>query len=337
MIEAQALTRRFGTQTAVAQLSLHVPDGAILALLGQNGAGKTTTVRMLAGLLTPTEGTARVGGYDIRKEATAVRACVGLVTDAPGLFEQMKVPAYLDFFGNLYGMPAPDRRRRIDELLAFFELTEHRKAKMVGFSKGMKQKVALARALMHNPRVLFLDEPTSGLDPLASRNVRELIVNLKQAHRSIILCTHDLDEAERLADEIIIMRKGHVVARGTAAALRAQMSGETQVHIVFARPFPTATSLLKTVNGLNAATPQSNEEQTQLTYQTMQPSLVNPQVVTTLVGAGAHIVSVTCATSSLEDVYASAMQDGTSEQTDAASPNIERVPSTSGNRTGRGN
>lgn len=337
MIEAQALTRRFGTQTAVAQLSLHVPDGAVLALLGQNGAGKTTTVRMLAGLLTPTEGTARVGGYDIRQEATAVRACVGLVTDAPGLFEQMNVLAYLDFFGNLYGIPAPDRRRRIDELLTFFELTEHHKAKMVGFSKGMKQKVALARALMHNPRVLFLDEPTSGLDPLASRNVRELIMNLKQAHRSIILCTHDLDEAERLADEIVIMRKGQVVARGTAATLRAQMSGETQVHIVFAHPFPTATSFLRTVNGHNNATPQSNKEQTQLTYRTMQPSLVNPQVVTALVGAGAQIVSVTCETSSLEDVYASAMQDETSEQTDAASPEIERVPSTSGTRTGRGN
>src|SRR5690242_583352 len=147
MIETHTLTRRFGSFTAVSQVSLQVPDGAILALLGPNGAGKTTTIRMLAGLLAPTEGNAIVAGYDIRREADAVRACVGLVTDVPGLFEQMKVPAYLDFFGSMYGLSPSERTHRIDELLEFFDLKTHRNEKMAGFSKGMKQKVALARAL----------------------------------------------------------------------------------------------------------------------------------------------------------------------------------------------
>src|SRR5215471_6600679 len=234
MIETSGLTRRFGTLTAVSHVSLHVPDGAILALLGPNGAGKTTTIRMLSGLLAPTEGDATVAGYDIRREPAAVRACVGLVTDTPGLFEQMKVLAYLDFFGSIYGIPAAERRRRIDELLEFFDLAEHRNKKMAGFSKGMKQKVALARALIHEPAVLFLDEPTSGLDPLSARAVRELIVGLKHSRRSIILCTHDLDEAERLADEAAIIRQGRIVSYDTPAALRRQATGETQVTIELA-------------------------------------------------------------------------------------------------------
>ena len=156
MIEAYGLTRRFGTFTAVSQLSLQVPSGSVMALLGPNGAGKTTTVRMLAGLLAPTEGDATVAGYDIRREPEAVRACVGLVTDVPGLFEQMTVPAYLDFFGSIYGMSSSERSKCISALLEFFDLETHRKEKMAGFSKGMKQKVALARALIHEPVVLFL-------------------------------------------------------------------------------------------------------------------------------------------------------------------------------------
>src|SRR6266704_4137902 len=251
MIEAHALTRRFGTFTAVSQLSLSVPAGSVLALLGPNGAGKTTTVRMLAGLLAPTEGEATVAGYDIRHEPDAVRACVGLMTDVPCLFEQMTVPAYLEFFGNIYGMSSAERFRRINELVELFELTEYGRKKMVGFSKGMKQKVALARALLHEPAVLFLDEPTSGLDPLAARTVRELIVGLKHSNRSIILCTHDLDEAERLADRVAILAHGRVVASDSAAALRANASHETLVQILLAAPCAAAVSIAERVSGVS--------------------------------------------------------------------------------------
>ncbi len=323
MIEAQKLTRRFGGVTAVAQISLSVPAGSVLALLGQNGAGKTTTVRMLSALLTPTEGDAFVGGYNVRENPTAIRACVGLVTDTPGLFEQMTVPAYLDFFGNIYGMPVKARTKRILELMDFFELTAHRRTKMVGFSKGMKQKVALARALIHEPTVLFLDEPTSGLDPLAARSVRELILELKQSRRAIILCTHDLDEAERLADTVSIMRKGQIVAHGTPIGLRTQFSNETVVRIEFAYPCPFSLDALRSIDDLN--TPQfsstsrmldseKRSENTLLTYRTAHPAQLNPQLITRLSAVGAGIISVTCETTTLEEVYTLAMDKSVGKQ-----------------------
>lgn len=334
MIEAQKLTRRFGDVTAVDQVSLRVSAGSVLALLGQNGAGKTTTVRLLSALLAPTEGDAFVGGYNVRTHPTAVRACVGLVTDTPGLFEQMTVPAYLDFFGTLYGMPTKARTRRINELVEFFELTAHRREKMVGFSKGMKQKVALARALIHEPTVLFLDEPTSGLDPLAARSVRELIVDLKQSQRAILLCTHDLDEAERLADTVAIMRQGQIVAYDTPTALRTQFSDETSVRIEFAQPCPLSLDALRTIDGLNApqlsspatmVASESERENTVLTYRTAHPVQVNPPLITRLSTVGAHIISVTCETRTLEEVYTltmdeSAMKQKTSRTTERMSP-----------------
>lgn len=335
MIESHDLTRRFGSFTAVSQVSLRVPDGAILALLGPNGAGKTTTIRMLAGLLAPTEGNATVAGYDIRLEADAVRACVGLVTDVPGLFEQMKAPAYLDFFGSIYGLSASERTRRIDELLEFFELTTHRNEKMAGFSKGMKQKVALARALIHEPAILYLDEPTSGLDPLAARSVRELIVGFKRSNRSIILCTHDLDEAERLADQIAIIRQGHIVALDTPSMLRKQATGETLVQIELVGACPLALEELAAIGGISAphvreksATgPLSTVGQSAgciLEYLTPQPKITNPHILSRLVLAGAQIVTVTCETRTLEDVYASAMGEGKNASlTDAGQHSME--------------
>ncbi len=319
MIEAYGLTRRFGTFTAVTDLSLQVPNGAILALLGPNGAGKTTTVRMFAGLLAPTEGEASVAGYDIRRNSDAVRARVGLVTDAPGLFEQMKVPAYLDFFASIYGIPSDERKKRVQELISFFELTEHCNEKMVGFSKGMKQKVALARALIHQPAVLFLDEPTSGLDPLIARNVRDLIVNLKHSSRSIILCTHDLDEAERLADEVAILRRGHLVASDTPAMLRERSTGGITVRIEFAQPCPVSLASVQAVPGVTAAhfvgkatrgTQASAKAELQaLEYTALRPDIVNPQLLSQLILAGAQIVSVRNEHSTLEDIYTNLMEN----------------------------
>ena len=336
MIETHALTRRFGTFTAVSQVSLYVPDGAILALLGPNGAGKTTTIRMLSGLLAPTEGNATVAGYDIRREADAVRACVGLVTDVPGLFEQMKAPAYLDFFGSIYGLSTSERTRRIDELLEFFDLTTHRNEKMAGFSKGMKQKVALARALIHDPAILFLDEPTSGLDPLSARSVRELIVGFKRSNRSIILCTHDLDEAERVADQVAIIKQGHIVALDTPSTLRKQATGETMVHIELVDACPLPLEALRAIEGvhnphlrekkvtgsLSTVTPSTGFV---IAFQTPQPKITNPLVLSRLVMAGAHIVTVTCVTRSLEEVYASAMNDEDASPMHASQPAIEHV------------
>lgn len=317
MIEAQSLTRRFGTATAVSDVSLSVPDGSLLALLGPNGAGKTTTVRMLSGLLAPTEGTALVGGYDVRRDPAAVRSTVGLVTDVPGLFEQMTLPDYLDFFGSVYGMPVSDRVRRTNELIDFFALGAHRKKKMAGFSKGMKQKVALARALIHEPAVLYLDEPTSGLDPRSARHVRELILTLKHARRSMILCTHDLDEAERLADKVALMRQGQIIVCDTPDALRTRASGNTLVHIEVAAPFPFPLDELQGIDGLIEPQPgtlplsvHNGSRPPFLEYRTAHPRNVNPRVLTLLSQAGAQIVSVTSEHSTLEDAYTSAMTGG---------------------------
>ncbi|MGH2460536.1 MAG: ABC transporter ATP-binding protein [Chloroflexota bacterium] len=310
MIEAHDLTRRFGKVVAVDRVSLRVPDGAILALLGPNGAGKTTTVRMLAGLLAPDDGDATVAECDVRTDPAGVRARVGLVTDTPGLYEQMTLPSYLDFFGALYGLPADRRGRRVDELISFFDLAGHRAERMVGFSKGMKQKVALARALLHEPAALFLDEPTAGLDPLAAKAVRDLIVGLKHASRSIILCTHDLDEAERLADEIVILRQGRIVASDAPAALRAGGSSDTRVRIELAEPCPGALSALAGLAEAEGVTLTSGSVETGATvleYRTRRARDVNPEVIARLVGAGARIVSVVSELRSLEDVYALAL------------------------------
>jgi len=243
MIEARCLRRQFGSVLAVDDVSLRVPDGTILALLGPNGAGKTTTVRLLAGLLAPTGGEAVVAGCDVHVNPAAVRSRVGLVTDSPGLHDQMTPRAYLDFFGRVYGLDTTARARRVDELLRLFELHDVRSTRMAGFSRGMQQKVALARALLHEPPVVFLDEPTAGLDPLAARTVRELIVGLKNASRSIVLCTHDLDEAERLADRVAILAHGRIVAMDSAAALRNTASQETLVHILLAAPYAEAVRI----------------------------------------------------------------------------------------------
>jgi ABC-2 type transport system ATP-binding protein len=304
VIHARGLRREFGRLVAVDDVSLDVPAGSVLALLGPNGAGKTTTVRLLAGLLAPSAGEASVAGCDVRTDAAGIRARVGLVTDSPGLLDRMTPVSYLDFFGRINGLDAATRRRRIDELLGLFELHDFRHARMAGFSRGMQQKVALARALLHEPSVVFLDEPTAGLDPLSARVVRELIVGLKQANRGIVLCTHDLDEAERLADTVAILRRGRVVALDTPAALRASMSSETLVQITLASPCVAAVAIASSIACVSH--PVSTQP-AHLTYRTTQPTQTNPQVIANLVAAGAKLISVTCTSPSLEDVYATAL------------------------------
>jgi ABC-2 type transport system ATP-binding protein len=324
VIEASGLTRRFGDFVAVDDVSLRVPDGTILALLGPNGAGKTTTVRMLAGLLGPTSGNAQVAGVDVRLNPAAVRGRVGLMTDSPGLYEQMKPADYLDFFGGIYGMPREARKGRIDTLLALFDLDAHRADRMAGFSKGMKQKIALARALLHEPAALFLDEPTSGLDPLSARAVRALILDLKHASRSIILCTHDLDEAERLADQVAIVRRGRIVAHDAPAALRAAGSGDTTVRIETANKVPDS---LASIAGLEFVRHPIALGDTAIEFRTPKPSLANPSAIRVLVGLGVEIVSVTCMTRSLEDVYIEAIEadEMRSVDTNGAAPALART------------
>lgn len=317
MIEATSLSRQFGEFVAVDDLTLRVPDGSILALLGPNGAGKTTTVRMLAGLLAPSSGSAVIAGHDVLKDPAGVRARVGLVTDVPGVYGQMTLPAYLDFFAQIYGLDGETRRARISELIDFFELGEHQQERMVGFSKGMKQKVALARALLHEPQALFLDEPTSGLDPIAARAVRDLITGLRNARRTIVLCTHDLAEAERLADEIAIIRRGRLVSHGSPAVLRADASPETLVRIELAEPCPAAPDLLEHSRGVLNPAYSVRASGGLIVYRTARPSVVNPEVLGALVAVGARVISVVCETRTLEEVYADMIEDEKSARQNA--------------------
>ncbi len=204
MIEAENLTKKFEDFTAVDQIQLNVPSGQVLALLGPNGAGKTTTVRMLTSILRPTAGWARVAGYDVVKQADKVRASVGVLTENHGLYVRMNAEEYLLFFAQLYGFEPKQAKLRFGQMLEKFGLGEARRKRLGEYSKGMRQKLALVRALLHDPPVLLLDEPTSAMDPESARTVRDEIQGLRTSERTIILCTHNLTEAEELADQIAI-------------------------------------------------------------------------------------------------------------------------------------
>ena len=205
MIETNDLSKHFDGFKAVDGVTLTVKPGQILALLGQNGAGKTTTVRMLTALLNPTRGNAQVNGYDIVNQAADVRASVGVLTEQHGLYVRMTAREYLDFFGEVYRLDSSARETRKKYLLDYFGLSEVADKRVGEYSKGMRQKLALARALMHEPPVLLLDEPTSAMDPESARLVRDEIARLKSSQRTIVICTHNLADAEALADIIAII------------------------------------------------------------------------------------------------------------------------------------
>jgi len=211
LIETKKLTKSFDGFLAVDQIDLHVPEGEILVMLGPNGAGKTTTVRMLTSILRPSAGTATIAGYDVIKDAAKVRSIVGVLTEHHGLYARMNAQEYLEFYGELYGLTVEESRARFLPLLEQFALDPYVKKRLGEYSKGMRQKLALIRALINNPPVLLLDEPTSAMDPESSIMVRNAIKSLKREDRTIILCTHNLNEAEELADQIAIIQKGKII------------------------------------------------------------------------------------------------------------------------------
>ena len=214
----RGVTRRFGGLTALRDATFTVSPGEIVALLGPNGAGKTTASRIIGGILGPSDGEAIVDGISVRADANAVRARCGLVTDQPSLYERMTLRAYLAFFARLFDVSGA--RERIATLARLLVLEDVLDRKLGAFSRGMKQKAAIARALIHDPRVLLLDEPATALDPEMTRTLRDLIVSLRADDRAILLCTHDLDEAQRIADRVVILQRGAIVRIGTPHELR---------------------------------------------------------------------------------------------------------------------
>jgi len=308
MIVTENLTKNFDDFQAVAGVTLSVGSGQVLALLGPNGAGKTTTVRMLTSILLPTSGTARVAGYDVVKQPTQVRASVGVLTEQHGLYGRMPADEYLDFFGQVYRLDPVIRLARIKSLLESFGLYEERKRKLGEYSKGMRQKLALARALLHEPPVLLLDEPTSAMDPESARLVRDSIRELRSAERTIVVCTHNLAEAEELADQIAIIRRGRIIARGSPSALKLGVLGPAEYELRL------GSKLNGHVQQLPGAAQVTAQGPDWLRFRSEDPRLTNPQVLRYLLEQGLPVISLQEVSRSLEQVYLQAINGPDSEE-----------------------
>lgn len=301
MIAVQNLSKKFDDFLAVDNINLNVGAGEVLALLGPNGAGKTTTVRMLTSVLKPSSGWARVAGYDTVTQAEKVRASVGVLTENHGLYNRMPADDYLEFFGQVYDLKPEVRRRRSRELLGQFGLAEAAHRAVGEYSKGMRQKLALARALMHDPPVLLLDEPTSAMDPESARLVRDSIHALRSAERTIVICTHNLVEAEELADQIAIIRRGRIIALGSPAALKACLLGPTEYEV----------HLGSVLNGFQPVNPDgakiTSSGRDWVRYQVEDAKIVNPLILRGFLDQGLPVVSLYEVPRSLEQVYLQAI------------------------------
>lgn len=297
MIEAEQLNKQFDDFTAVYNISLKVRAGELVALLGPNGAGKTTTVRMLGAILRPTQGWARINGFDVVTQADQVRRSIGMLTEQPGLYGRMSGLEYLLFYGRLYNLSDDEILRRSRAAFARFGMAGAEERRLGEYSKGMRQKVGLIRAMLHRPAVLLLDEPTSAMDPHSAKLVRDAIREVRADKNAVILCTHNLAEAESLADRIAIIKQGRIVAEGTPLSLKAQLLGNPQLELQLDRsPNGELTELadLVTIEWV-----QGNR----LRYRTPDPVQTNPHLVRRLTGLGLGVVSLKEVSQSLEEVY----------------------------------
>jgi ABC-2 type transport system ATP-binding protein len=295
MITTENLTKKFGDITAVDHLNLEVKEGEVFGFLGPNGAGKTTTVRMLSCLIGPTAGRALVNGFTVGKEDKQIRRSVGILTETPGMYDNLSAEHNLKIYAHLYEVEDP--KVQVEKYLRMLGLWDRRQDEAGTFSKGMKQKLAICRALLHEPRLLFLDEPTAALDPESARLVRDFIGELRQQGRTIFLCTHNLDEADRLCDRIGVF-KSRLLVVDSPANLRRQLFGRKVVfHLaagdddlsqqVQALPFVQEVKLVENKLVVTLDDPEEH----------------NPDILNLLVGAGARVQFVGELRTSLEDVY----------------------------------
>jgi ABC-2 type transport system ATP-binding protein len=310
VIDVNNLQRTFGEQKAVDGLMFRVEPGEVFGLLGPNGAGKTTTVRLLNGILPPSAGSARVFGLDPVTDGAAIRRRTGVLTETPALYERLSARENLEFFATLQNLSRPELDRRVDEMLAFFDLASRAKDKVETYSKGMKQRLALARALVHRPPLLFLDEPTSGLDPEAAQQVDDLIADLGRTDgQTVILATHNLLEAQRLCDRVAILNHGKLLALGSLQELARELWPVTWVDIMFhVKPSDLLDESLMALRGVLqiAMDPKINT----LSVQVENDDVI-PEVVRCLVEHNASIRRVNPRDYTLEDIYF-AMQAGES-------------------------
>jgi ABC-2 type transport system ATP-binding protein len=299
MIEIVGLGRTFDGKVAVEDLNLKVEKGEVFGLLGPNGAGKTTTIRMLSCLIKQTSGTAFVNGLEINTSSGSqkIRGMVGVLPESPGLYDSLSANRNLDFFAQLYGVPKDKREERIEELMKMLDLWDRRDEPVATYSKGMKQKIAIARAFVHDPQVVFLDEPTAGLDPQAALTVREFLVALKKEGRTVFINSHHLDEVERLCDRIAVMNRT-ALAVGSPKDLARRYWGRTTI-VELAEPDPAYVDI---VRGLDFAS-NVRVDDGRILVDLDDPEIRNPVIIERLTRAGAKIEYVTELKRSLEDVY----------------------------------
>lgn len=296
-IEARSLRKVFGNLTAVADVSLQVEAGEVVALLGPNGAGKTTTIRMLASILKPTSGQVWIDGLDVVDNDVEVRRRIGLLTEHHGLYTRMNQVDYLEFFGQVYGLDSEFARTRIHHLLDRFGLAQAYDRRLGQFSKGMRQKLALVRTLLHDPPILLLDEPTSAMDPSSAHLVRNSIKALRSSERAIIVCTHNLAEAEQLADRIAIISQGSIIAQGSSDELKHQVLGQPLVEVRIHGRLDGALS------SLPADVRVTDQGQNWFRYASASSPDTNHQVLKALLDVGVKVTGLNEVPRSLEDVY----------------------------------
>jgi ABC-2 type transport system ATP-binding protein len=299
-IVSENLTRIFNGFTAVNDLSFKVNEGDIFGMLGPNGAGKTTTIRILAAILSPTSGEVYVGGYNTSLEPVKVREIVGVLTENPSLYDRLTPIENLDFFARAYGVDDPSKRSaKIKDLLEYFDLWERRSDRVYTFSKGMKQKLAIARALVHDPEIVFLDEPTSGLDPRSSKDIRELMEKLShKENQTILLSTHRLEDAQRLCNQVMIIDKGQLLTISSPEALRLQSTGAPTVRIQLTMLSNNLIDAAKKAKQVKSVHVEGNE-----LVVVIEDYSATPALVKNIVEAGGMVLSVHQVESTLEDAY----------------------------------
>jgi ABC-2 type transport system ATP-binding protein len=298
MIDVRDVSRSFGRTVALDHVSFRVEPGEIVALLGPNGAGKTTASRIIAGILAPSEGDVLVDGISVRADPGSIRSRCGMVTDQPSLYERMTLRAYLAFFCHLYDVA--DAARRTEELAKLLGLTDRLEVRLGAFSRGMKQKVAIARGLVHDPPVLLLDEPATALDPETARSLRSFIVSLRARHRAILLCTHDLDEAQRIADRVVVLYRGRVAREGLTGALRADT--HPRFVVSFTGDVAVARDTLARV-GVKTEPATAENGYAALRFDADEPGATNPAVLRALLESGLRVITLVREERSLEDAY----------------------------------